>query len=179
MQFTKSRIPISLVLALLLNGVVCADQASPKVLLYHSFDAAIDKGEAESNPGESKVVVCPAPNRDGEARVQANNDGAQASGRACVEPGAGQLTFKVKIKETGNYSLALRYLLTRHMHPLWPQNSTAKTPWTENYAEVEVTLDGKKKPIGKKPEHLYPKLHRQSENCRPGHHGGRGSTLES
>ena len=37
----------------------------------------------------------------------------------------------------------LRYGLLRSMHPLWPQNSSAKTPWSDNFATVRVHVDGR------------------------------------
>ena len=127
--------------------------------------------EAEANPGESKVVVCPVPNKDEDEdkqRLNAFVSAATASGSAHVEPGANELTFKVNIKEAGKYALALRYCARRKIIWFWPQNTTAKTPWTENYGEVEVRLDGGKQTIGNKVERLYP----------PGVSSGHGGDVE-
>ena len=107
--------------------------------------------EAEANAGNGKVVVSPTPPEKGNRHKTKSNNASTASGRACVEPGNKPLTFHVQIDEAGEFALALRYCLQRKMHPLWPQNSTAKTPWTENYAQVEVQIDGKPRQL-----ELYP-----------------------
>ena len=50
MQSKRSHALVSLLLALLSNGVVCADQAAPKVLLYHSFDGTLEKADYSAGP---------------------------------------------------------------------------------------------------------------------------------
>ena len=117
--------------------------------------AALAKGgqlvEAETADGE--VVRAPEAKADKNGRFAAkNNNAATASGRAAVAPGTDELTFDFVMAKAGERWLALRYVMDRRMHPLWPQGSKAKTPWTENFAEVEVKLDGK--PLGI--QRLYP-----------------------
>ncbi len=100
--------------------------------------------EAEDHAKDHKVVVSPKPSADNPNRFDASvNNASTASGRACVEPGTGELTFQFKVKKTNQYALAIRYCLERRMHPLWPQDSTSPTPWTDNFSDVEVRLDGK------------------------------------
>jgi len=111
--------------------------------------------EAEANPGKSIVGVSPKPNPKGEARLNGDTAASTASGKSYVEPRKNPLTFTVQVKEAGDYVLSLRYYALRMMHSSWPQNSTVKTPWTENYIEVDVTVDGKPLNSGK-PEHFYP-----------------------
>jgi len=111
--------------------------------------------EAEANPGQAKPATSPADTDKAGRRSGANNNASTASGRACVEPGVKPLVFTYRIAEAGEYTLALRYCLARKMAPLWPQNSKARTPWTENFATVDVRVDGK--PIAADGlERLYP-----------------------
>lgn len=119
--------------------------------------------EAEANPGESKPLTNPVPERSGERFRASGGDpengnpsnAATASGRGCVFPGDKPLTFKMTVRKDGAYALALRYCLERRVNTLWPQNSSAKTPCGENYATVKVELDGK--PLGQDgKERLYP-----------------------
>lgn len=119
--------------------------------------------EAEANPGDSKPLTNPVLMGTGEAVFKASGgdpgnsfcNAATASGRACAGPGDKPLTFKMKVLKEGEYALALRYCLQRRINTLWPQNSTGKTPWSENYARVKVELDGK--PLGQDArERLYP-----------------------
>ena len=117
--------------------------------------SALAKGgqlvEAETAGGE--VVRAPEAKADKNGRFAAkNNNAATASGRAAVAPETDELTFDFVMAKAGERWLALRYVMDRRMHPLWPQGSKAKTPWTENFAEVEVKLDGK--PLGI--QRLYP-----------------------
>jgi hypothetical protein len=98
----------------------------------------------EAEAGGGAVVRAPAEKPDKNGRFSAReNNAATASGRAAVATGKEPLRFQWAVAKPGEYALALRYVLDRRMHPLWPQDSKAKTPWTENFAEVEVRLDGK------------------------------------
>jgi len=109
--------------------------------------------EAEQSAQGEYVQRALAEQSDKNGRYPANdNPAATASGRACVQPGDQPLSFAFEVPEAGEYSLALRYVLDRRMHPLWPQGSEAKTPWTDNYAELEIHLDGRKLAN----ERLYP-----------------------
>ena len=110
--------------------------------------------EAEAIPEGNDVIVSPAQKADrNNLYVASNNPASVASGRSCVEPGDKTLSFRFTIDQTNEYALALRYLLERRMHQFWPQSSSAATPWSENYCEVKVRLNGT--PLGKS-EKLYP-----------------------
>ena len=107
--------------------------------------------EAESGGGKIERAPATESDKKGRYRVGKNN-AATASGRTAAELGNEEMVFDFKTTEAGERWLALRYVLARRMHPLWPQGSKAKTPWTENFAKVEVQLDGK--PLGI--EKLFP-----------------------
>ena len=81
--------------------------------------------------------------------VTVTNAASTASGRAFISPGRTAVRLAIQIDQPGRYSLALRYSMDRKMSPIWPQNSTAKTPWTDNYASVKVLVNGKALPAGK------------------------------
>lgn len=124
-----------------------SEAACPTAARIASWAKLVREGqliEAESNPGDGKVVISPDEKPDGYGRFSAQNSPAStASGRVCVVSGDKPLVFKVNVAEAGEYALALRYVMQRRMLPFWPQNSKARTPWTENFAEVEIRLDGK------------------------------------
>ena len=109
--------------------------------------------EAERAAKENQVQRAPVEEPDKNGWYRANrNPAATASGRACVQPNDQPLSFSLEVPRAGEYALALRYVLERQMHPLWPQGSQSKTPWTDNYTEIELLLDGKKLSN----EQLYP-----------------------
>ena len=126
----------------------------PTTVLRAAWDRAAASGilvEAETSKG-IETKQSPA---EHEGRIQAANAGNTASGRAYVNPKKETLTLKVDVPEAGRYALALRYCMDRMIQALWPQNSTTKTPWTDNYASIEVLVDGKAV-AGDGIEKLYP-----------------------
>jgi len=99
--------------------------------------------EAEAQPSDS-VIRSPTPVADKPGQLDASdNNASSASGRGCVAPGREPLTFEFQVTQSGSYALSLRYCLERRMQPLWPQNSAARTPWTDNDSEIAIVLDGK------------------------------------
>ena len=108
--------------------------------------------EAESDP-QGEVVSSPV--QDGARWRAGSNNASTAAGRCCVVPGTQTLTWNVNVPEKGEYTLAIRYCLDRRIAPLWPQNSTARTPWTENYAEIETAVDDRAVGTGER-DRLYP-----------------------
>jgi len=116
---------------------------------------ALAKGRqlVEGESGDGKIERVPAMEPDKKGRYRAGkNNAATASGRATAKFGNNKILFNFKTVESGERWLAFRYVLARRMHPLWPQGSKARTPWTENFAKVEVQLDGKSLGI----EKLFP-----------------------
>ncbi len=110
--------------------------------------------EAESAEADHPLKIQSSPVQ-GKTGVWAADNGANvASGKAYVAQ-AKSLRLNVSVPRDGQYAMALRYCMQRRMHPLWPQQSAAKTPWSENYATIRVHLDGK--PLaGDGLERLYP-----------------------
>ncbi len=77
-----------------------------------------------------------------------------ASGRAFFQAVKGNaISIPFEVHESGVFALALRYALDRSVDLQWPvRNPDARTAWTHNFTELEVTVDGKE--IGR--VKLYP-----------------------
>ena len=97
--------------------------------------------EAEGYPSTKTVSLLTSTQRTGRIEAGSNNASTASSNTFVATD---DWTFDVEVSKQGDYALAVRYCLGRHMNPRWPQNSTTRTPWTENYAEVEVSVDLKR-----------------------------------
>lgn len=96
--------------------------------------------EAEANADPNGSVI------DGEKAYS-------ASGRKFISVGKKPLSVTVDVEEAGQYTIALRYALSRRVDTMWPvRHGEARTAWSRNYSTVTATLDGKELGI----TNLYP-----------------------